>query len=376
MTLSTNSFSGELPAAWGSPGAFKQLSYLEFSSTGVTGALPAEWGSPHGFQKLQILYCEDSVQLGGTLPESWADPGAFPNLREMVISNTSVSGTIPANWGFPRYFPYLQLLNLGSSNLKGNIPAFNNAALAGLDLNDCKLNGSLGMFWSSSAPLQAVSLSSNHISGSLPDVQGALSELTLLDLSDNQMTGIVALSWLQEGNLVSHVSVLDVGDIWPRSVDLTGWRQQLCLQMDLYDLDVTGQQAKLLPVARHRRVMRTTSITMLMMTLMMSAFLLGISLRDHVPNVVILNRCNTLSVESQLQGKRLRWLGHVFRMPHDRLPKKLLFGEVKGLRPPGRPRPSFNDVALRDCQNCRISRPYRDAQDRLLWRDKTCPART
>ncbi|DBA84789.1 TPA: hypothetical protein ACH3X1_005828 [Trebouxia sp. C0004] len=32
-----------------------------------------------------------------------------------------------------------------------------------------------------------------------------------------------------------------------RSVDLTDWRQQLCLQMNLYDLDVTGQQAKLLP---------------------------------------------------------------------------------------------------------------------------------
>jgi len=102
----------------------------------------------------------------------------------------------------------------------------------------------------------------------------------------------------------------------------------------------------------------------------------GISLRDHVPNVVILNRCNTLSVESQLQGKRLRWLGHVCRMLNDRLPKKLLFGEVKGLRPPGRPRSSFNDVALRDCQHCRISRPYRDAQDRLLWRDKACSART
>jgi len=63
-------------------------------------------------------------------------------------------------------------------------------------------------------------------------------------------------------------------------------------------------------------------------------------------------------------------------MPNDRLPKKLLFGEVKGLRPPGRPRSSFNDVALRDCQNYLISRPYRDAQDRLLCRDKTCPART
>ncbi len=99
----------------------------------------------------------------------------------------------------------------------------------------------------------------------------------------------------------------------------------------------------------------------------------GISLRDHVPNVDILNRCNTLS---QLQGKRLRRLDHVFRMPNDRLPKKLLFGQVKGRRPPGRPRSSFNDVALQDCQARGINRPYRDAQDRLLWKDKTCPACT
>jgi len=62
-----------------------------------------------------------------------------------------------------------------------------------------------------------------------------------------------------------------------------------------------------------------------------------------VLNVVVLNRCNTLSVESQLLDKRLRWLGHVFRMPNNRLPKMLLFGEVKGLRPPGRPRSNFND---------------------------------
>ena len=31
----------------------------------------------------------------------------------------------------------------------------------------------------------------------------------------------------------------------------------------------------------------------------------------------------------------------------------------------------FNDIALRDCQNCQIGRPYRDAQDRQLWRDCT-----
>ena len=83
----------------------------------------------------------------------------------------------------------------------------------------------------------------------------------------------------------------------------------------------------------------------------------------------------TFSVESQLQSKRLRWLGHVFRMPTDRLPKKLLFGEVKGVCPPGCPRSSVYD-ALCECQSCCISRPFRHAQDRLLWTDKTCPVCT
>ena len=33
-------------------------------------------------------------------------------------------------------------------------------------------------------------------------------------------------------------------------------------------------------------------------------------------------------------------------------------------------------VVLRDCQECHINRPFRDAQNRLLWKDETCPART
>ena len=47
---------------------------------------------------------------------------------------------------------------------------------------------------------------------------------------------------------------------------------------------------------------------------------------------------------------------------------------VTGLRPPGCPKSSVNDVALRDCQNCHINRPCTNAQDRLLGRDKSCPA--
>ena len=39
-------------------------------------------------------------------------------------------------------------------------------------------------------------------------------------------------------------------------------------------------------------------------------------------------------------------------MHNDRLPKKLLFGQVKGTRPSGRPRLSYNDVASSDCHEC------------------------
>jgi len=97
----------------------------------------------------------------------------------------------------------------------------------------------------------------------------------------------------------------------------------------------------------------------------------GICLGNHVPSVVILNRCITPFVECQLQSKRLRWLGHVFRMPNDRFSKKLLFSERGFMH-----LTALGLVALHNCQNCRISRPCRDAQDRLLWRDKSCPAHT
>ena len=97
-----------------------------------------------------------------------------------------------------------------------------------------------------------------------------------------------------------------------------------------------------------------------------------IFLVDYVPDLDVLNRCNTFSVEPQLQSKRFRWLSHIIKMPNDRLPKMLLFGEFKGLHQPGRLRSTFADVVLRLCHSCHINRGYRDAQNRY----KTCHART
>ena len=67
--------------------------------------------------------------------------------------------------------------------------------------------------------------------------------------------------------------------------------------------------------------------------------ILGINWNDRVTNNEVLKSTGIDSLFSILKLRRLRWLGHVHRMPDGRIPKDLLYGEpAKGKRPRGRPR--------------------------------------
>ena len=57
--------------------------------------------------------------------------------------------------------------------------------------------------------------------------------------------------------------------------------------------------------------------------------LLGINLQDRVPDTEVLNRAGLPSIQTILMKSQLRWAGHVARMPDNRIPKKLLFGELQ-----------------------------------------------
>ena len=76
----------------------------------------------------------------------------------------------------------------------------------------------------------------------------------------------------------------------------------------------------------------------------------GKSLQDRIANETVLSQCETCAMHSQLRSKRLRWYEHVCRMLDTRLPKVMLFGQVKGSTPPGRPRKIWNDIVLSDFQ--------------------------
>ncbi|KAL9951447.1 hypothetical protein ACROYT_G044108 [Oculina patagonica] len=83
--------------------------------------------------------------------------------------------------------------------------------------------------------------------------------------------------------------------------------------------------------------------------------LLHIKWQDKVTNAEVLERAGIPSVFMLLIHRRLRWLGHVRRMDDGRIPKDMLYGELReGSRPVGRPKLRFKDVCKRDMKKAEI----------------------
>uniref|UniRef100_A0A8W8JBQ4 Reverse transcriptase domain-containing protein n=1 Tax=Magallana gigas TaxID=29159 RepID=A0A8W8JBQ4_MAGGI len=80
--------------------------------------------------------------------------------------------------------------------------------------------------------------------------------------------------------------------------------------------------------------------------------ILGILWKDKVPNTEVLSRANLPSMFTMLRQRRLRWLGHVRRMVDGRIPKDILYGELRsGKRSTVRPQLRFKDVVYLDRSN-------------------------
>ena len=99
--------------------------------------------------------------------------------------------------------------------------------------------------------------------------------------------------------------------------------------------------------------------------------ILGIKWQDKVPNTQVLEDSGMLSIHLQLCKRRLRWLGHVRRMEDGRIPKDLLYAELReGRREVGCPQLRFKDVVKRDLKRTGISCATWEceAEDRDNWK--------
>ena len=102
--------------------------------------------------------------------------------------------------------------------------------------------------------------------------------------------------------------------------------------------------------------------------------LLGIKWQDKITNCEVLRRCECTGIEAILISNQLRWVGHVKRMSDDRIPKQLLYGELRdGKRTQGGQRKRYKDTIKHNLKACGIQVDDWESivEDRQLWRAST-----
>ena len=98
---------------------------------------------------------------------------------------------------------------------------------------------------------------------------------------------------------------------------------------------------------------------------------LEIKWQDRIPDTEDLKRAGMQSIHTLLKLAQLKLTGHVTRMPDDRLPKKILYGELQvGKRSHGGQKKRYKDTLKASLKDFNIPTESREliAQDRTKWR--------
>ena len=99
--------------------------------------------------------------------------------------------------------------------------------------------------------------------------------------------------------------------------------------------------------------------------------ILNVRWGQHVSNRTILKRTGLPGMHEMLVQRNLRWAGHLNRLGDDRLPKQILYSQLReGSRGIGRPKLRYNDKIKRNLKDLNIPiGSWQDAtRDRLNWR--------
>jgi hypothetical protein len=97
----------------------------------------------------------------------------------------------------------------------------------------------------------------------------------------------------------------------------------------------------------------------------------GLTLRDKIRSSDIRETLQIEPLLLHIERSQLRWLGHVLRMPHDRLPYQIFQAVPRGKRPIGRPRTSWRKYIEKLCEerlDLQWTEVQQTAMDRNRWK--------
>ncbi|XP_055814358.1 receptor-like protein 47 [Solanum dulcamara] len=200
LVLRATKFSGSLPESLGN---LRKLSYVEISACNFTGPIPSSmenlthlvhldlhWNSLTGSfpyfklsKNLTYINCADNKLTG--ISSDWE---GLENLEYLDLRNNSISGLIPASLF---YLPSLLDLVLSNNKLSGQITELQNviSPRLSLDLSTNKLEGPIPEFLFELHDLLGLSLSSNKFNGTVQLKKFTkINQLVSLHLSHNSLS--------------------------------------------------------------------------------------------------------------------------------------------------------------------------------------------
>jgi len=185
LDLSRNGFTDDMPPC----GTLKSLQSLDYSDNQLTGPVPAWLGDLKQLQRLDL----SNNKLNGSLPVNSNSTYGLRNLQNLVqisFSNNNLTGTLD----YLNTLPYLKILNGSNNHFNGTLlPLLQNTSqLNVLDLSSNEISG--GLPTTSVPQLQRLSVANNTLNGNIsPNFLGS-PNLTELTLDNNDFSGSLNLA--------------------------------------------------------------------------------------------------------------------------------------------------------------------------------------
>jgi len=229
LDMSENAINGSIPREFGQ---MRLLKTLDLSINHLSGEIPQELSNISSLQTLDLSDNQLTKVIFGVGHQSTGSitsldisnnqlVGKIPSLLKnmsglmhLSMSNNHFEGSIPLELAELKKLIYL---DLSQNNLIGVVPPFANSSLRSIHLNNNHLSGlSKRTFRGSSSlellelshnevthsiedivedlsftPLKILLLKGNHFNGDIPSQLCKLKDLTILDLSQNNLTGMI-----------------------------------------------------------------------------------------------------------------------------------------------------------------------------------------
>ena len=194
MVLSGNKMVGSFPS-WKIHSSMK---YLDISSNNFSGLLPKDIGI---FLPSVICLNFSKNNFEGNIPSSI---GKMKELQRLDFSHNHFSGELPKQLATD--CDSLMYLILFNNFLSGNIPKFSNGNMEYLYLNNNNFSGTLEDVLGNDTGLTLLSISNNSISGTIPSSIGMSSNMIFLIMSENLLEGEIPI----EINNMSRLLIMDL----------------------------------------------------------------------------------------------------------------------------------------------------------------------